>query len=116
MRYEDLSLNSEQAVKKIFKFFHLEYHPQVQTFLETHTTRNSSGVSSTFRDSKVVPFHWREDFANDFSTVEKIQSTCAKAMKLWGYVPATNVSHMLKFSPMVSPPWPEMNVADQSPS
>lgn len=114
MRYEDISLHPEIALKKIYKFLHLQYHPKVQSFLETHTKTNSTGVSSTYKDSKTVPFHWKEDFAKNFSLVENIQSRCAKAMELWGYAPATDAKQLLELNPVLSPPWPEMNVESES--
>jgi len=109
MRYEDISLHPEAAFKKIFKFFHLPFHPQVKKFLISHTTRNTTGVSSTFRDSKLVPFHWKEDFASNFTIVQEIQNKCEKAMQLWGYVSAANVDELLKLNPLDLPPWPEMH-------
>ncbi len=57
--------------------------PSVNTFLKTHTKRNKGGVSSTVRDSKAAPYHWRKDL--NFSHIEAIQEKCGEAMRRWGY-------------------------------
>lgn len=85
LRYEDISMNPYSAVKKLFNFFGLEYHPQVVRFLDTHTTHTAGKPSSVYRNSKTTPFHWREDFFNNFDEVKKIQFDCEKAMDLWRY-------------------------------
>ncbi|ENN82166.1 hypothetical protein YQE_01457, partial [Dendroctonus ponderosae] len=33
----------------------------VRSFLDSHTTINVGGVSSTYRHSKSVPFRWKND-------------------------------------------------------
>ncbi|XP_022919592.1 carbohydrate sulfotransferase 5-like [Onthophagus taurus] len=98
IRYEDLSLNPYDYVRNIFKFFGLYLHPDVLQFLDTHTKANVGGVSSTFRDSKSAPFHWRYDL--NFSEVEEIQMICSEAMKLWGYTKAINETHLREFNPL----------------
>lgn len=61
MRYEDLSLEPYKGVKELFEFFGLDFHSEVKLFLDTHTKTDAGGVSSTFRNSKAAPFHWRQD-------------------------------------------------------
>ncbi|KAK9710259.1 Sulfotransferase domain [Popillia japonica] len=68
IRYEDLSLNPYKHVRELFDFFGLNFHQNVINFLDSHTKANSGGVSSTFRDSKNAPFHWRNDL--NFSEVQ----------------------------------------------
>lgn len=85
-------------VEELFKFFNLYFHPQVKSFLDSHTKANSGGVSSTFRNSKNAPFHWRTDL--NFSEVQYIEENCDQAMKLWGYVKAYNESHLREFHPL----------------
>ena len=58
-------------------------HPSVQEFLDTHTKGNKGGVSSTFRDSKTAPYHWKKDLP--FERILKIQEDCAEALMSWGY-------------------------------
>ena len=52
-------------------------------FLDTHTSEDKGGVSSTHRDSKSAPYHWKQDLP--FQSVIEIQDACSKAMRLWGY-------------------------------
>ncbi|XP_065169716.1 carbohydrate sulfotransferase 5-like [Atheta coriaria] len=84
VRYEDLSLNPRTMTKDIFDFYGLKFHANVNDFLESHTKSNIGGVSSTFRDSRSAPFHWRSDL--NASEVQYIEESCEKAMRLWGYV------------------------------
>ncbi|XP_057319631.1 carbohydrate sulfotransferase 5-like isoform X1 [Microplitis mediator] len=98
VRYEDLSVDPFSNVKDLFEFYGLNFHPHVINFLETHTKNDFGGVSSTFRNSKAAPFHWRNDL--DFEEVEEIQSVCSTAMRLWGYVLAINETHQKEFNPI----------------
>ncbi|XP_008560063.1 carbohydrate sulfotransferase 5-like, partial [Microplitis demolitor] len=99
LRYEDLSLDPFNEAEKMFEFYGLTFHPDVKSYLETHTKNNSGGQFSTFRDSKTAPFHWRNDL--NFVEVEEIQRVCATAMKLWGYVLAVNETHQKEFNPIL---------------
>lgn len=98
MRYEDISLDPYQSVNELFSFFGLDMHPRVIDFLDTHTKVNIGGVSSTYRDSKSAPFHWRNDLS--FEEVDQIQASCKSALKLWGYRPAVNESYQRTFIPI----------------
>lgn len=98
MRYEDLSLEPYKGVKNLFSFFGLDFHPNVKTFLDTHTKTDAGGVSSTFRNSKAAPFHWRQDLS--YKEVRAIQRVCRPAMAAWGYLPAANASHQREFNPI----------------
>lgn len=100
VRYEDLSLEPYEGVMELFKFFGLDFHPQVRQFLDTHTKTNAGGVSSTFRNSKAAPFHWRQDLSH--REVRAIQRVCRPAMAAWGYLPAYNVTHQREFNPITS--------------
>ncbi|CAH0384583.1 unnamed protein product [Bemisia tabaci] len=99
IRYEDLSLEPYKMVEELFNFFGLYLHPKVVEFLDTHTKNNIGGVSSTYRDSKSAPFHWRTDL--DHSQVKSIQKVCKPAMHLWGYVLAHNQTHQRVFNPIL---------------
>lgn len=98
LRYEDLSVDPFSNAKELFEFYGLSFHSNVKNFLETHTKNDFGGVSSTFRNSKAAPFHWRNDL--DFEEVEEIQSVCSTAMRLWGYMLAVNETHQREFNPI----------------
>ncbi|XP_033322131.1 carbohydrate sulfotransferase 4 isoform X2 [Megalopta genalis] len=98
VRYEDLSVDPYRHVKELYNFYGLDFHINVKRFLDTHTKNDVGGVSSTFRNSKVAPFHWRSDL--DFEEVDEIQRVCAEAMQLWGYVIASNSTHQKEFDPL----------------
>ncbi|XKL67502.1 hypothetical protein PGB90_002993 [Kerria lacca] len=100
IRYEDLSLDPYEHVEKLLHFFGFQLHPNIIKFLDTHTKVNYGGVSSTYRDSKSTPFHWRNDLT--FDEVVKMQRACKSAMKLWGYVRAYNETHQKYFKPIRS--------------
>ncbi|XP_046471357.1 carbohydrate sulfotransferase 5-like isoform X1 [Neodiprion pinetum] len=98
IRYEDLAVEPYKHVEELFKFYGLDFHPSVKRFLDTHTKNDVGGVSSTYRNSKAAPFHWRADL--EFEEVEEIQRNCVVAMKHWGYVHAINASHQREFNPI----------------
>ncbi|XP_073981438.1 carbohydrate sulfotransferase 1-like [Rhodnius prolixus] len=98
VRYEDISLNPYKGAESLLNFFGRYYGPTVKRFLDTHTKINVGGVSSTFRNSRVAPFHWRNDLSH--SEVLSIQRKCLTAMSVWGYVKAHNASHQKTFNPI----------------
>ncbi|XP_031777132.1 carbohydrate sulfotransferase 4 isoform X2 [Nasonia vitripennis] len=100
IRYEDLSLDPYGHTEKLFKFYGLHFHEDVQRFLDTHTKTDIGGLSSTFRNSKAAPFHWRNDL--DFEEVDEIQQECNIAMRLWGYNFAANATHQRYFDPVTN--------------
>ncbi|XP_018300839.1 carbohydrate sulfotransferase 5 isoform X2 [Mycetomoellerius zeteki] len=100
VRYEDLSVDPYKHVQELYNFYGLNFHINVKKFLDTHTKNDVGGVSSTFRNSKVAPFHWRTDL--DFEEVHEIQKVCATAMRLWGYVMALNSTHQKDFDPITN--------------
>lgn len=100
IRYEDLAVEPYKHVEELFKFYGLDFHPNVKDFLDTHTKSDVGGVSSTFRNSKAAPFHWRTDL--EYEEVEEIQRSCGIAMKHWGYVPAINATHQKEFNPITN--------------
>ncbi|XP_030758231.1 carbohydrate sulfotransferase 4-like [Sitophilus oryzae] len=97
LRYEDLSLNPYENVESLFDFMGLKVHPAVKDFLDSHTTVNVGGVSSTYRDSKNAPFHWRADLS--VGEIQAIEGNCSEAMKLWGYI-RSNGSNVKDFYPL----------------
>lgn len=83
VRYEDISASPRDQTREILKFFNFALTPEVTKFLDTHTNANKGGVSSTYRDSKTAPFHWKQDL--NFSDVATIQEKCSRALTLWRY-------------------------------
>lgn len=100
VRYEDLSLDPYKQTEEILKFFGLYFHDNIQQFLESHTKTDIGGLSSTFRNSKTAPFHWRQDL--DFEEVKEIQHECDLAMRIWGYNFVINATHQKDFDPVTN--------------
>jgi hypothetical protein len=98
VRYEDLSLEPHEVFQEIFQIYGLDFHHNVKRFLDTHTKKNSGGFTSTHRNSKSTPFHWRKELTH--SEVRDIQRACAPAMHYWGYRHAANSSHQKDFNPL----------------
>ena len=74
-------------------------YPRVINFIESHTHENMGGVSSTFRDSKNAPYHWRNEL--NFSEVQVIQEKCSLAMELWGYRKANTQQELKELDPLM---------------
>ena len=51
--------------QEVLQFYGLPFDPLVEEFLDTHTKVNIGGVSSTYRDSKSAPFHWKQDLRTE---------------------------------------------------
>ncbi|GAB0096020.1 uncharacterized protein DMENIID0001_114690 [Sergentomyia squamirostris] len=73
VRYEDLSLNPYEMTKEILQFYGLSMHPKVITFLETHTKFQKGNEFTTYRNSKLTPFHWMKDLS--YEEVSSIYTT-----------------------------------------
>lgn len=99
LRYEDLSLDPYQITQDILHFMGLSFHPSVKDFLDSHTTVNVGGVSSTYRNSKSTAFHWKSDL--NYTEIQYIEDSCSEAMKLWGYVKTTS-SNLKDFYPLAN--------------
>ena len=87
-------------MKDLYKFYGLDLHPNIKRYLDTHTKTDYGDMSSTYRNSKAAPFHWRTDL--DFDKVQEIQAECSLAMQLWGYVQAVNATHQKYFNPLTN--------------
>ncbi|XP_028035852.1 carbohydrate sulfotransferase 4-like isoform X1 [Bombyx mandarina] len=100
LRYEDLALNLNSTTHKLLKFLRLSHMQAVDEYLNSHTNTEVSGVSSTFRVSREVPFRWKNIL--DFEYADQIQMACKEAMNLWGYRMAHNATHMTskEFDPL----------------
>ncbi|XP_061706489.1 carbohydrate sulfotransferase 4-like [Cydia pomonella] len=92
LRMEDLSLDPKSTTLRLFKFLGLSMTPEVEQFLDSHTTLQAGGAYETFRVSRDVPFKWKNILHYDY--VEEIQIACKQAMELWGYRSAHNATHM----------------------
>ncbi|XP_062127355.1 carbohydrate sulfotransferase 4 [Drosophila sulfurigaster albostrigata] len=105
LRYEDLSLNPYDVTQDILLFYGLPFDPAVEEFLDTHTKENIGGVSSTYRDSRSAPFHWKQDLKAE--EIKQIQDVCVEAMDLWGYRRINDFSNFTNmqqnFDPIVLP-------------
>ena len=77
--------------------------------MDTHTKINYGGVSSTFRDSKTVPFQWKKKLA--FPEVKMIQGNCSEAMKLWGYNMAVSAEELAQLEPILPFKFPAVTKA-----
>ncbi|XP_017834912.1 carbohydrate sulfotransferase 4 [Drosophila busckii] len=106
LRYEDLSLNPYDMTQEILQFYGLPFDSAVEEFLDSHTKVNMGGVSSTYRDSRSAPFHWKQDLKPE--EIKQIQDVCVEAMDLWGYRRMGNLSSFANlqqnFDPIVLPP------------
>ncbi|VVC89574.1 unnamed protein product, partial [Leptidea sinapis] len=70
-RYEELALSPNATTHQLLRFLGISPTSSVEDFLLTHTNVEVSGVSSTFRVSREVPFKWKNTL--DFNYVEDIQ-------------------------------------------
>lgn len=99
IRYEDFCKNIKANAKLLLNFFGFKMHPRVANFIDSHTHMDLGGVSSTFRDSKNAPYHWRHEL--NFSEVQEIQQKCSYAMKLWGYKLAESPEDLQTLDPLL---------------
>ena len=97
VRYEDLSLNTMDTVKKILSFLNLPWHSSVQTYIASHTkpvptprkvrgktsSNSASDPYSTVRNSTATVMSWVEKMS--FSNVTSVQDSCLSPMKALGY-------------------------------
>ncbi|XP_068152269.1 carbohydrate sulfotransferase 4 [Drosophila tropicalis] len=106
LRYEDLSLNPYDMTQDILQFYGLPFDPAVEEFLDTHTKQNIGGVSSTYRDSRSAPFHWKQDLKAE--EIKEIEDVCVEAMDLWAYRRIVNFTNFASiqqnFDPIMLPP------------
>ena len=100
IRYEDFCLDVKTNAASILDFFGFKMHTNVAKFINLHTHENIGGVSSTFRDSKNAPYHWRNELS--FAEVQHIQDKCHQAMKLWGYKKADTSKELEDLEPLLT--------------
>lgn len=83
IRYENLAFDPFNVTANIFHFYGLPFEAGIEKFLKIRTKSDEGGYETTFRNSRKAAIHWITVFK--FNEVEKIQSICSTAMKLWGY-------------------------------
>uniref|UniRef100_A0A336LTG3 CSON004183 protein n=1 Tax=Culicoides sonorensis TaxID=179676 RepID=A0A336LTG3_CULSO len=83
LRFEDLAMSPFEVTEAMFNQFGIPFDDRIIQFLEEHTKSKKGGMFSTFRDSKAVISQWTQKL--NMTEVEKVQSQCLDAMKLWGY-------------------------------
>ncbi|KAF4522576.1 hypothetical protein B566_EDAN012867 [Ephemera danica] len=103
LRYEDFSMKPIDEIKKLFDFLNLDLHYDIIKFINTHTNGVRKNIKqsyafSTYRNSTLTSLFWRQK--STYEDVQSIQNVCLPAMKLWGYLPAHNESHMRSFNPL----------------
>lgn len=93
-----MSLRPVEVISDMFKFFGLQYHPAVDQFVKTHTTKPNNFKYSTYRNSSETALLWRK--ISKYNKIKELQSICRVALSAWGYLPALNASHQLTFNPL----------------
>ncbi|XP_004926075.1 carbohydrate sulfotransferase 3 [Bombyx mori] len=92
LRFEEFALNPNSTTQKLQKFLRLGRTQAMDEYIDSHTNTEVSGVTSTFRVSREVPYRWKNTLT--FQYADQIQTACKEAMKLWGYRAAHNATHM----------------------
>lgn len=86
IRYEDLSLNTENITRNLYKWLALPFTSRVATFLYSHTSAkliDTKDPYSTRRNSSTAPFEWLHRLSSQ--EINNIQTECKKAMNNLGY-------------------------------
>lgn len=99
IRYEDFCEDIRSNARSLLHFFGFQMHPRVVNFIESHTHSDKGGVSSTFRDSKNAPYHWRHELS--LEEVLDIQHKCDQALRLWGYKTASTSEELQDLQPLL---------------
>ena len=96
VRYEDFSLDPEKHSKDVLQFYGVPFHPNVEKYLQSHTTK---GNGNTGHDSKKTPFLWRHQLNK--TEIIKIQEGCETALSLWGYNLYRGTGSLKTFDPLM---------------
>jgi hypothetical protein len=65
VRYEDICADPTSAIRQLFRFAGLSWHPQTAAFLEASTSRDSGGYYSVFKDPARSARAWRDELPPD---------------------------------------------------
>ncbi|KAA0192496.1 hypothetical protein HAZT_HAZT003984 [Hyalella azteca] len=98
VRYEDLMANVSNQVKILTEKMGLDFHPSMQRFVRTHTTKEINSPTTTWRRSKDRLLYWTRRLRA--STLREIQLACGTTMEKFGYklvenLSRVNISHVL---------------------
>lgn len=85
MKFEELSVDVNLAVKKLFAFLEMPVTNSVQTFLKAHTENEMKGPFSTFKKTKQVADAWRTKMPK--SWIKNVTKACKPVLKRLGYKP-----------------------------
>ena len=87
--------NVYNTTRSVFQFLGLDFHPQVQKYLNKHSNYesglrlNSSGTSFSVRLNTLIlntkATSWIKGLQGNSSVVLSIQKACSEAIRLWGY-------------------------------
>ncbi|XP_033103852.1 carbohydrate sulfotransferase 1-like [Anneissia japonica] len=85
LKYEELSLNPLKVAKRIYDFIGFSLPSEVEFWIRNNTnvTNVSNGSMVVAKNSKTVPFAWRQSM--DFQDVLSVQSMCSSVMVKMGY-------------------------------
>ncbi|XP_071957810.1 carbohydrate sulfotransferase 1-like [Antedon mediterranea] len=85
LKYEDLSLNPLKISKQIYDFIGFNLPNEIVTWIgkNTNVTNFSNGSMVVAKDSKTVPFAWRQTM--NLQDVLDVQAVCEPVMKQLGY-------------------------------
>lgn len=110
LRYEDLALQPEKEVRRLYTFLDLPFTAHVANTVITHTHGFVSHESilvhpySTFKNSSATVFAWRSRLA--FGKVKELQEECATVLQAYGYrtYPSPRHYHHLQYTPLLPLP------------
>ena len=92
VRYEDLSLDTLDTVKKMLSFLKLPWHSSVEKYIASHTksvpapsSNSDPNEYSTVRNSTASVMSWLEKMSS--GNVTRVQDSCLSPMKTLGYKP-----------------------------
>jgi len=89
IRYEDLSVSTEEVAKSLLRFLDLPWTPEMTNFIVTHTSMDKKEIVrnrvtkkvkketspySTSRNSTATAFKWRTSL--DWGNITTIQNSC----------------------------------------
>ncbi|XP_023237762.1 carbohydrate sulfotransferase 4-like isoform X1 [Centruroides sculpturatus] len=94
IRYEDLSIDTENITRNLYKWLGIPFTYQVTSFLHSHTNAKLSDTKdpySTRRNSSTAPFEWLHRLP--YREINNIQIRCAGTMNKLGYKEIDNSTY-----------------------
>ncbi|MBN3312240.1 CHST3 sulfotransferase, partial [Atractosteus spatula] len=85
VRYEDIARYPVEKATEMYRFVDIPFTPQVKEWIlrNTQTSKDTSGVYSTQKNSSEQVEKWR--FSIPFHFAQVVQNACEPAMNLFGY-------------------------------